>query len=214
MAGENCLLTATGFTSLRVKVIGISYGMEVISSEDEGRSYRAYYPHEVIDSSFSIRIKTKTYAEHKGIVSWLTDYGRFRQRPDGNVGAMRVLVASRRFDRIGIPTAARGTSIQHGNPGVARAHGMEIGLDFVGTKDPVKGVNASKYLPPTSGGLTSAYFYPSDNALSGDQAGEDLLYDQKRSIGEVPNVTPDDLGYTSDSGFATEIDRAVQRGGR
>lgn len=170
--GANCSLI-TDSDSRRVRCDALSYGIDVVSSEDVGRLSRTFNPHHTDSHSFSLRIVCSTHEEFTELNTWLHDFVKSTIQGKGTV--MRVQVPSRDFDRVGVLQGG----IEFGTH-VGEVT-FPITLTFIGARDAVTTTTAilSQFVPSgTDYKEYGQYFYPAGTQLSGDERpssyGEDI----------------------------------------
>jgi hypothetical protein len=111
-AGLNCTLSypdATGTThSYQVRAGGIGHGIQMIFTESQARTARAFYPHRSAMEQFSIVVLLKNWNERTDFVNWLSSYANYAIDPD--IGTpyqsfpwMQVVIPSRGFTQWGVP---------------------------------------------------------------------------------------------------------------
>lgn len=103
MAGENGLLTADGYGTYSVVVQRISYGLNIIATEEETATFKYLYTRQVQTDVFSIEIVFVTSEARTAFSRWYQGYARQAIQPSP-VGVMRVQVPNRNFDMFGTPT--------------------------------------------------------------------------------------------------------------
>lgn len=108
--GLNCTLSySKGGTTrtMRVRVDVVSHGIEMVADESTGRNQRAYYPHRLTPSRFSLRVLLVGYAERRAFADWMLGYADYVMDPGLPGGTkfpdVRVLIPARNFDREGVP---------------------------------------------------------------------------------------------------------------
>lgn len=178
MADENCLMGAGGYGSVAVKVESVEYGINIISSEAEARNRRAFYVVKHTPGMFDLGLVFKNYDEIYTFAKWMSGYFKKLQDPDLNLGVMRVIVPSRHFDRMGVPSGA----VPLGDNLEDTARRMT--LSFIGTKDPVA-LNSdliSKFAAPPNQSFEAPYFYPDGVQLGGEDVGIDWAMDQVKKF--------------------------------
>ncbi len=99
----NGLFVVEGYGSKRWRVVAVSHGMSIISSEVDGRNHRAFHPMRVTSGSFSVRLAFISYEEYRSCAEWFKVYAERVSSPDGTLPAMRVVVPAVNFDRMAVP---------------------------------------------------------------------------------------------------------------
>jgi hypothetical protein len=109
-AGLNCTLSypdAGGTThSYQIRAGAIGHGIQMIFTESQARTARAFYPHRSAMEQFSVVALLKDWDERADFVSWLSTYANYAIDPDISPAAfpwMRVTIPSRSFTQYGVP---------------------------------------------------------------------------------------------------------------
>jgi hypothetical protein len=108
--GLNCTLSypdAQGTTrTYQIRAGAIGHGIEMIFTESQARTVRAFYPHRTAMEQFSIVVLLKNWDERTSFVNWLSSYANYAIDPDIVQSAfpwMQVTVPSRSFTQYGVP---------------------------------------------------------------------------------------------------------------
>lgn len=164
--GANCRLdTKTG--TRNVRCTEISYGVDIVSTEDTGRTGKSFNPMYTDSNAFAILLVFTSYAEAQATMNWFKSYvdDVLNDRAD----VMRVRIDAREFDRVGVPQSGM-TFGQHVGQYVWTST-----IQFVGARDPVtiKSTDLSQFVPG-GGDYTQygQYFYPAGTQLSGSASAE------------------------------------------
>jgi hypothetical protein len=109
-AGLNCTLSypdAGGVThAYQVRAGAIGHGIQMIYTESEARTARAFYPHRSAMEQFSIVVLLKNWDERTDFVNWLSTYANYAVNPDviqSSFPWMQCAVPSRGFQQWGVP---------------------------------------------------------------------------------------------------------------
>lgn len=104
MAGENGLLTAAGYGTFPIVVTRLSYGLNIIATEEQTATSKYLYTRQVQTDTFSVRILFDTSAKRRAFFNWFQGFAKLAIVPSP-VGTMRVQVPGRDFDAFGTPTS-------------------------------------------------------------------------------------------------------------
>lgn len=190
--------------ALRVKEI--AHGSRMVADESQARNRRAYYPHKVSSMPFSVVPIIKGYQERVQFSNYLADYIRRVQDPSLSVSkfpTMRVTVASRNFERYGVPIDGIEWGDHVGsmvwNPRVT----FETHVDqSIG--DSPGNYNWISYFSYSDGALDRspqlAYFYPSGIQLSGSEVPIGAAYDTVTTIQDIQDIINGGTKGPSDKG--------------
>lgn len=196
MSGENCLITIAQFGKVRVKAERVTHGMSIVeySSSGQTRRYRAFYPSKRTSGSFELDLVFTTFRGYKKFAEWLERYSRHASNPRTATNAARVVIPSRKFDKVGVLESG----ITYGDRVGATSYRMQ--LAFVGSRSPVEVSNqtASRFVLPAAKKKDKAlpYLYPAGTQLSGNDRGEDTIWDL--GLDELID-THDNIGGGGDS---------------
>lgn len=176
----NGTLSATNYGAKRVTIEKVTYAVEFIADQDQTRMGRAYYAKQMTAAPFQIAIVCASHGEAQVLADWFKGYGDRAASGHAQVGSMRVTVPSRQFDKMGVPS----TGIVFGDDRTSVLYRMNI--SFAGTGDPIGGLGlvdttakgVSTFSMPEDESKILPHFYPGGVQLSGDDMGEDLLYDR------------------------------------
>jgi len=176
--GLNCTLSypdRNGNTrSYQVRAGAVGHGIQMIFTESQARTARAFYPHRTAMEQFSITVLLKDWGERADFINWLSGYVNYAVDPD--IGTpyqsfpwMQVAIPSRGFVQWGVPL----TGYQWG------AHtGMmmfTVQILFESVQSPGTGPGSPDYSTVINQWAASAkdpaiqYFYPFGTQLSGSQ---------------------------------------------
>lgn len=174
MAGENCTLAVTSYGARSVKCDGIGYGMDVVAgAPDSARNYRAFYISKVATNRFYLNLVFVKFADYDAFVRWVEEYGKQASTPGTPVGAMRVTIPARRFDRVGVPV----TGITFGD--LVRKTSYRLTVIFDGARDlgDTTVPKPSTFSLPANDKTDAPYFYPAGVQSSAAVSSvEDQLY--------------------------------------
>lgn len=170
----NCLLSAAGYGDYEVICLTLSHGIEVIAgAPDQARDHRAFYISRRTSSRFTVGITFTTYDEYAKFGAWMQGYGKQATTPNTPVGAMRVMVPARNFDRVGVPV--RGISF--GDTVGSITHPVSLQFDGARESGDFSSPIVSSFENPTTDVESGKFFYPAGTQLSGSGAAADSLYD-------------------------------------
>lgn len=180
MTRFNGTMSATNYGSKQISVERLGHGITFRADGDTTRMGRSYYAKAVVASPFEVTLVFPDHAEYADFAEWLRGYGDRCSMGTVQVGPMRVVVASRKFDKTGIPT----TGVTFGDARTSVLYRMN--LTFAGAPDPIGALGAgetavaavSQFSMPADETLTLPHFYPGGIQLSGADQGDDLLYDR------------------------------------
>jgi len=110
--GLNCTLSypdRNGNTrSYQVRAGAVGHGIQMIFTESQARTARAFYPHRTAMEQFSITVLLKDWGERADFINWLSGYANYAVDPD--IGTpyqsfpwMQVAIPSRGFVQWGVP---------------------------------------------------------------------------------------------------------------
>lgn len=173
--GLNCTLSYTRGTSTsqyQVRAGTVSHGVEMIYTESEARTYRAFYPHRTAEARFSVEVLLKNWDERRDFVNWLTTYAQYAIDPDtaqAQFPWMTVVIPARNFTKQGVPLQGyewgAHTGMMAFNPQVvfeaASSPGQKAGQPAVSSV--INKWSAFAQDPAIQ------YFYPVGTQLSGSQ---------------------------------------------
>lgn len=177
--GLNCTLSyVNGGTTYtyRVRAGDLSYGVQMVSAEDEGRVTRAYYPHKSANQQFSVQVLLKDWDERSDFMNWLTSYAQWALDPNAARTVfpfMTVSVPSRNYQQTGLPLTGyewgAHTAMMSFSPTIVFETGLSPGQN--GT-----GITVSSVINQWSAFSADPaiqYFYPFGTQLSASQVPED-----------------------------------------
>lgn len=84
----------------------LAHGIEMVFTESEARTARAFYPHRTATEQFQVTVLLKDWNERNDLVSWLSSYANYAIDPDivqAQFPWMTVAVPSRGFRQTGVP---------------------------------------------------------------------------------------------------------------
>lgn len=181
---SNGVLSVAGYGEYVVTVTSISYGVQVVSgAADEARNHRAFYMSKRTGGRFSLGLVFTSQRDYAKFGKWIQGYGKLVTEPNA-IGAMRVMVPVRGFDRVAVPVAGVtfGDSVgQITYPMVLQFDGAREAGDF---KSPV----VSTFEQAQTGIEESKFFYPGGIQLSGLGSPEDILYGAPQGTTAIVNV--------------------------
>lgn len=156
---------------VRVGVIG--HGVQMIATESQARTQRAYYPHRTAEERFTITVLLKDWDERSHFTNWLASYASYAIDPDLAATTfpwMTVTVPSREFSKKGVPLAGyewgAHTGMMMFQPQIlfeAATTPGQKGQPDISTVINKWGAFASD--------KAIQYFYPTGTQLSGNQTG-------------------------------------------
>jgi hypothetical protein len=162
---------------VRCSQVGVDYSVN--SEESHASQHRAFYPHRRSQGTFSMVIDLKGQAEFNRVMQWFHSYAKIALSPGMVVPPpMSVVVPSRDFNRLGIPT----TGIQFGDYiGSMVFSPQVVFLSVSDLKDLSTSILSSRLASTTqekNADPATKYFYP-DSYTSGKVAR--LLYDETQA---------------------------------
>jgi hypothetical protein len=171
---------------LQTRCNGIGYGFDVVAEESHARQTRAFYPRQVAEQNFAITLELKGYREFQGAMEYFRRYTQSFMVAANN--SMYVVVPSRRFVRLGVPTGGMADGDHVGS------NVFSPTLIFESVYDPAdpdlisNSSNTSQYskFDRSSSEADSAgrFFYPASADTNDPNATGDLLYGSD-SIGQI-----------------------------
>lgn len=202
MSGENALLASANYGAFVCRVTAVSHGIKIIGQEQDARSSQTFLTSRVVEDNFILSIVFATYAGYAAFGNWMQGYIQKQAGADSTGMPMRVIVPSRNFDRIGIPTSP----IPFGDDITLVTHKLRV--SFVATIDP-NPTNFSKYFGAPNDTIFAPYFYPGGTQLAANSPpGVDFLFDNPGYF--TPPPGPADFAvYPSGS-----PDAVILQGGR
>lgn len=90
----------------QVRVGDIGYGVDMIFSEDQGRTQRSFYPHRTANQQFSVQVLLKDWDERNDLMTWMTSYAQYALDPTAVRTVfpfMQVICPVRNFSQQGMP---------------------------------------------------------------------------------------------------------------
>lgn len=171
MRGANATLSIRNFGERRLVVTRIAHGMSIWnSSSDESRTRHSFTPSARSSGSFDVEAVFTSSEAREEFAEWLRGYMMNAASPWTNTHPARLIVPSRRIDRVGVPSSSE------------MAYGDRMGdilyplsLGFAGTSDPQDRTSelASKFVLPESSDPSLPYLYPAGSQLRGDMGEDD-----------------------------------------
>lgn len=191
--GLNCVLGYSDGKAIRtfsVRADQVSHGKVVVYEESQARTVRAFFPHRVAESQFSINVMLIGQRERQAFVNWLNAYAAFVLSTDLAVGEfppMTVNIPSRKFFQTGVPL----TGIEWGDHLGSMVWNHQVVFEAIPTQVKVSKSSRPKYVHE---GLDPAnsFFYPFQDQLSGEEAPK--VYTQV--LAALATVDPTDSGST------------------
>lgn len=175
MAGENCIIGASGFGYRAVRAETFDIGMSIIADSGESKEGQTFYTRKVTKGSFDLTVMFASYEEYKDFTDWMTSYARLLSRDAESTGPMRVIIPSRNFDRFGVPNEGYTMGDE------VKALVRRQTYSFVGASDPIDYDNQSlaQFILPVNDPSEAPYFYPAGTQLAGSEGagGIDTGYD-------------------------------------
>jgi hypothetical protein len=179
----NGTITAYGMSpqSVAVRVTSISYGLNIIGSEDEAARAKTFYARQVQEDVFHLTVQFITLAERRSFFKWFQSYAILATQPSP-VGAMRVQVPVRGFDFYG--TLTQGVQEVTTPQDVT----WSMALQFNGAQPTVAISSAylndaSAYTPPSNDPTSATWFYPSSSLSAQNNA--DYIFQAQQAISQT-----------------------------
>jgi hypothetical protein len=196
----NAVISARGrdnnYGSRYLRVVSVSYGINIAADEAETKFGGAFYPRRVDSASFTLNIIFTSEQERAKFGRWLVRYGRRISSPSNPYGPMRVIIPLRRFDRLAVPT----TGIKFGDRRDQVTYPMMI--PFRGARDPLSldsEAISTFHLNKKARRTEARHFYPAADQLTGNKKGVDSLYDPSAGA-YFPSSNEGASGATSGAG--------------
>lgn len=191
MSGENALLASANYGTFVCRVTAVSYGMKIVGEQQDARASQTFLTSRVVEDNFILSIVFASYASFTAFGTWMQGYIAKQGGGDSTAMPMRVIVPSRNFDKIGIPTSP----IPFGDDITLVTHKVKV--SFVAAIDP-NPTNFAKYFPAPNDTIFAPYFYPAGTQLAANSApGVDFLYDNPGYF--TPPVGPADFAVFPDT---------------
>lgn len=173
----------------RLRVRRLTLGLNVVSSEAEGRERRVFYPATTTSSAFIMEIQFPSYESRTKFSTWLESYMHGVMSGRGFRAAMKVTVPSRNFAREAIPVGP----VLYGEALTDTVFSVQ--LNFVGAADALDisletKKSHSYFVLPKKGVATSQFFYPGGQQLTGAQSLEGSLFDYADPTSTTAPVDP------------------------
>lgn len=178
--GANCVLTAPGYGSRRVRATRLGYSIEVVSDESVARYGKAFYPKGRVASMFTLSVTFgDSDTEYRSFGNWMQGFGRRSSDPNSPVKFMHVLYPARNFAKQGF--YKRGVTFGD-NVGPPQ---LTMDLMFIGAHSPGEYTNemVSQYR-----GSWRSRFYPGGYQASGPSRASEALFSNINNF--VDTVTP------------------------
>lgn len=155
--------------SFNARVSQIDHGSQMVADEAQARTRRAYYPHRLSASPFTLTVTISGYNERVAFSNFLYDYASRVLDPNLSVDypSMYVSVPSRNFQRRGVPK----TGIEWGDhvgsmvwtPQVQFETHIDTSIGDTAT------VASSQFVLEQGAAPELKYFFPAGVQLAGDQ---------------------------------------------
>lgn len=182
---SNCFLSAGGHGDYEVTVTTISHGISIAAgAPDQARNHRAYYFSRRTSGSFTLGLVFTSQKAYGDFGAWLQAYGSKVSAPGVKVGAMRVSIPSREFERVAVPVSGTTYGEQVGQVSYPMSLRFDGGRDSEDFSSPA----ISQFVAPIFNQEESAFFYPGGTQLSGAGSKEDALYGLPFGTTKVMNV--------------------------
>lgn len=171
--GVNCSLTVAGYKTIRLRCVELTYGMGVKTTQSAAKYSSTLYTRKAGTGPVFLTFKMITYQEHAEFTKWIREYGE--RASEGQLGAILVLVPSRKFSRTMLVSTEDGGPIDQG---------LQVGqfvwthrLSFMTATDPLDGASdkISRYIPAEDDTKDAPYFYPAGSQLGGLDAAENVF---------------------------------------
>ncbi len=181
---SNGLLSVAGYGEYRVTVTSISYGVQVVAgAPDEARNHRAFYMSKRTGGRFSLGLVFTSQADYGNFGRWIQGYGMKVSNPNA-IGAMRVTVPVRAFDRVAVPVAG----VTFGESVGQITYPMVLQFDGARETGDFKSPAVSKFQQADTGPEESKFFYPAGIQLTGMGAADDILYGVPQGTTAITNL--------------------------
>lgn len=164
MSGENCLITAAGYGTTTVKVGRVSYGLNIIATEEQAATSKYLYTRQVQTDVFTLQVIFTTISERHSFVTWFQGFAQLAITPSP-VGTMQVQIPSRQFNMYGTLT----TGVEEDTTPSDVIWTMSLtfnGAFFPGQNSYVNDPTNSIYQAPGDK-VASQFFYPVSSNLNG-----------------------------------------------
>jgi hypothetical protein len=173
--GYNGKMSAAGYGSRLVVVLGISHGPRVAAEEAEAANYRVLYTINQQGSSFSIRLSFRDWQQREDFSAWMREYMRRVATNQRVSGYMLTQVPARRFSRLAVPMGP----LPYGDEVGAITYPLE--MQFKGASDPTSAVGSSapagsRFVAPAKDASAAAY-YPAGVQRAGAESLEGTFFD-------------------------------------
>lgn len=184
----NAMLSTKNFGKRGVRIVSITYGIDIIGTEAEAAERTAYYPVAYDGSSFGISLAFMDWEEREKFSEWMRAYMEKVLSGHGFYASMTVNCPARDFVRVGIPQ----DQLEYGE-GLTDV-GYTVTLNFLGVTDPTdpnssvlnSGVSYFKWPKKDT---TTKYFYPASKQLAGAASLDGTIFDTAPDPSFVPNAT-------------------------
>lgn len=183
----------------RVKVRTLQFGYEMIATESQARTARAFYPHRTAPSMFALQLELVGFKEHRRFNRWMLNYMDYVLSPSRAAGLapeMSIRVRDRRFFRKGVPVQGINFDYEVGkmvwSPTVV----------FVASREPLDAkydefdVSVVKLREAIRESPHTEYFYPSGTQLSANQVPNASAYDTLNPVDDDKGKGGKDKGGT------------------
>jgi hypothetical protein len=188
--GHNATISTRGFGSRQVRAMTVDFGLAIVASSDnEGRSRRAFYPKVTSGSSFTLGLGFISWGEREAFNRWMSRFMEAVSTGAARHGSMTVRVPSRNFVRVAVPEGP----LEFGE-GVGDMT-YRTNVSFVGASDPVNVALGARmagvsYFKGPGKHQVSRFFYPAGRQIGGSESLEGTLFDTSPSGSNSPIVVP------------------------
>lgn len=206
-AGLNAHMTySVGGTQYQfdVRVEQLFHGSRMVADESMSRTRRAYYPHRLSASQFSMMVILKGYSERTLFSNFLNDYINRALDPSQTSGyaQMAVVMPVRNFLRRGVPL----NGIQWGTSTGAMIWKPVVTFETTYDASIGDGQNTpqSQFVldnRATDQAPELKYFYPAGIQLSGDQVPPSGDFTKQVSQADIQDIISGGTSGGSDAGF-------------
>jgi hypothetical protein len=182
-ASYNATLVASGYGSISIRIIGISYGLNIIANEDHAANTKAFYARQVQTDTFTLQVQFLTSAERRQFYTWAMGYAAAAVSPS-TVGLI-VATYNGTYDDQGNMLSAPFSMSGVLTSGMTEATQVSdvtwtMGLNFSGAQftSTANEPTASSYTAPKDA-EAAQYFYPNSSNLTSNKP--DSLYASEQS---------------------------------
>lgn len=149
----------------RVRCDMVSHGVQMVYEESQARRRKAFYPHRLAESQFSINVVLIGGKERAHFNAWIKNYASFVLKPElsgADFPPMQVIVPSRNFDKRGVLISG----YDYGD----KLGAMVWNHVLVFEATPSVSETHSEWTAQSSSDTALQYFYPMSEQLSGTQS--------------------------------------------